>query len=452
MKINEVVSKKPDDTLQEGIFDIFRTSDNIATRDSAKDVEAVINKMYPIAAKKWIDQYNAMKSSRAATNQKPAKGTTIQSGKYGQVTFDGNQWVNAQGALPANVQELLMSRNIIDDQEFETRFRDWLNANVLKDVGIVDQSSKDALDQVVQNMVANKDDTRAQYRDFKRLMTVVVGAQRERRQQATTRDIPVGTRVQGSDGIYYTWDGRDWTDKKTGKNAPDALQNQLLKKALSDFSDSKQQQAEPQQQTQPQQQPDDGRAQQGDKVEKGQPITVGSTVTFKSSTGRDVTAKVVGPSKDGDENKVAVNSGKQDYNIPRDRLTVTKDAATTTPPVEKPAQPEQPAKQVDANKDGKDDTTGEPIKQVDANKDGKDDTTGEPIKQVDANKDGKDDTTGEPIKTEPGDKEQPQDQTTVDLFKVIGPAMRKQIDSLNAADKEALLKALTGKKKVRAAK
>jgi hypothetical protein len=435
MKINEVVSKKPDDTLQEGIFDVFRSSDDIASRDSAKDVEAVINKMYPIAAKKWIDQYNAMKASRAATNQKPAKGTTITSGKYGQVTFDGNQWVNAQGdALPANVQELLMSRNIIDDREFETRFRDWLNANVLKDVGIVDQSSKDALDQVVQNMVANKDDTRAQYRDFKRLMTVVVGAQRERRQQATTQDLPVGIKVQGSDGIYYTWDGRDWTDKKTGKNAPDALQNQLLKKALSDFSGSKQQQAEPQQQTQPQQQPDDGRAQQGDKVEKGQPITVGSTVTFKSSTGRDVTAKVVGPSKDGDENKVAVNSGKQDYNIPRDRLTVTKDAATTTPPVEKTAQPEQPAKQVDANKDGKDDRTGEPIK------------------QVDANKDGKDDTTGEPVKAEPGDKEQPQDQTTVDLFKVIGPAMRNQIDSLNAADKEALLKALTGKKKVRAAK
>lgn len=49
------------------------------------------------------------------------------------------------------------------------------------------------------------------------------------------------------------------------------------------------------------------------------------------------------------------------------------------------------AAQVDANKDGKDDKTGEPMQPVDANKDGKDDNTGEPMPQDGAA------TTDEPV-------------------------------------------------------
>ena len=57
-------------------------------------------------------------------------------------------------------------------------------------------------------------------------------------------------------------------------------------------------------------------------------FTAGQQVVFKSNAGKMVTAKVVGKSMDGDEKKVAVNSGKQDFNIPRDRLL---DPATQKP-------------------------------------------------------------------------------------------------------------------------
>jgi hypothetical protein len=57
-------------------------------------------------------------------------------------------------------------------------------------------------------------------------------------------------------------------------------------------------------------------------------FTAGQQVAFKSNAGKLVTAKVVGKSMDGDEKKVAVNSGKQDYNISRDKLL---DPATQKP-------------------------------------------------------------------------------------------------------------------------
>ena len=92
--------------------------------------------------------------------------------------------------------------------------------------------------------------------------------------------------------------------------------------------------------------------------------------------------------------------------------------------------------QVDANKDGKDDNTGEPIKQADANKDGKDDTTGEPMKQVDANKDGKDDNTGEPMK--PADDAQAQGDAQAQAGAVDPKRLEGAKTSISTANKAAI--------------
>ena len=92
--------------------------------------------------------------------------------------------------------------------------------------------------------------------------------------------------------------------------------------------------------------------------------------------------------------------------------------------------------QVDANKDGKDDNTGEPIKQTDANKDGKDDTTGEPMKQVDANKDGKDDNTGEPMK--PADDAQAQGDAQAQAGAVDPKRLEGAKTSISTANKASI--------------
>ena len=49
-------------------------------------------------------------------------------------------------------------------------------------------------------------------------------------------------------------------------------------------------------------------------------IKVGTPVAFASKSGKVVQAKVVGPSEDGDPNKVSINSGKQSYNISKAKL------------------------------------------------------------------------------------------------------------------------------------
>lgn len=74
------------------------------------------------------------------------------------------------------------------------------------------------------------------------------------------------------------------------------------------------------------------------------------------------------------------------YVDPNTGKKVDPDAPATPAPAgqaQAGAQAGDTAAQVDANKDGKDDNTGEPIKQVDANNDGKDDNTGEPMKPTD---------------------------------------------------------------------
>lgn len=68
--------------------------------------------------------------------------------------------------------------------------------------------------------------------------------------------------------------------------------------------------------------------------------------------------------------------------------------------------------------------------QVDKNKDGKDDTTGEPMGAVDANKDGKDDNTGKVI-------QMPKKGATT-----IPPDIQKQLDALSPTEKKVLAGAL----------
>lgn len=64
--------------------------------------------------------------------------------------------------------------------------------------------------------------------------------------------------------------------------------------------------------------------------------------------------------------------------------------------------------------------------QVDKNKDGKDDATGQPMGAVDANKDGKDDNTGKVIQ----------------MPKSIPPEIQKQLDALSPTEKKVLAGAL----------
>tara|TARA_Y100000389_G_scaffold200237_1_gene240227 strand:+ start:281 stop:1117 length:837 start_codon:yes stop_codon:yes gene_type:complete len=64
--------------------------------------------------------------------------------------------------------------------------------------------------------------------------------------------------------------------------------------------------------------------------------------------------------------------------------------------------------------------------QVDKNKDGKDDATGQPMGSVDANKDGKDDNTGK----------------VIPMPKSIPPEIQKQLDALSPTEKKVLAGAL----------
>ena len=64
--------------------------------------------------------------------------------------------------------------------------------------------------------------------------------------------------------------------------------------------------------------------------------------------------------------------------------------------------------------------------QVDKNKDGKDDATGQPMGAVDANKDGKDDNTGK----------------VIPMPKSIPPEIQKQLDALSPTEKKVLAGAL----------
>ena len=74
--------------------------------------------------------------------------------------------------------------------------------------------------------------------------------------------------------------------------------------------------------------------------------------------------------------------------------------------------------------------------QVDKNKDGKDDATGEPMGAVDANKDGKDDNTGKvipmPVKGKPA----------AGAAASIPPELQKQLDALTPTEKKVLAGAL----------
>jgi hypothetical protein len=64
-------------------------------------------------------------------------------------------------------------------------------------------------------------------------------------------------------------------------------------------------------------------------------------VQFKSKAGKVVSAIVVGKSMDGDDSKVAVNSGKQNFNISREKLL--------DPKTKKPFKPGQKAADVPAD-------------------------------------------------------------------------------------------------------
>ena len=86
------------------------------------------------------------------------------------------------------------------------------------------------------------------------------------------------------------------------------------------------------------------------------------------------------------------------------------------------------APQTDANKDGKDDKTGEPMK---APQQGGTNVAGKPATpQVDKNKDGKDDATGEPMKPAAG---------AAPKAANIPPELKKKIDGLNAQQKQELV-------------
>jgi hypothetical protein len=93
-----------------------------------------------------------------------------------------------------------------------------------------------------------------------------------------------------------------------------------------------------------------------------------------------------------------------------------------------PAQPGAPMPQ---GQQGGTNTAGKPTTpQVDKNKDGKDDKTGQPMGAVDANKDGKDDNTGKVI---------PMKQKGATA---IPADMQKQLDALTPTEKKVLAGAL----------
>ena len=88
-----------------------------------------------------------------------------------------------------------------------------------------------------------------------------------------------------------------------------------------------------------------------------------------------------------------------------------------------PAQPSAPA----AGAAPGTNVAGKPAApQVDKNKDGKDDATGQPMGAVDANKDGKDDNTGK----------------VIPMPKSIPPEIQKQLDALSPTEKKVLAGAL----------
>ena len=88
-----------------------------------------------------------------------------------------------------------------------------------------------------------------------------------------------------------------------------------------------------------------------------------------------------------------------------------------------PAQPSAPAAGAAAGTN----VAGKPAApQVDKNKDGKDDATGQPMGAVDANKDGKDDNTGK----------------VIPMPKSIPPEIQKQLDALSPTEKKVLAGAL----------
>ena len=90
-----------------------------------------------------------------------------------------------------------------------------------------------------------------------------------------------------------------------------------------------------------------------------------------------------------------------------------------------PAQPSAPA--AGAAKGQGTSVAGKPTSpQVDKNKDGKDDATGQPMGAVDANKDGKDDNTGK----------------VIPMPKSIPPEIQKQLDALSPTEKKVLAGAL----------
>lgn len=70
--------------------------------------------------------------------------------------------------------------------------------------------------------------------------------------------------------------------------------------------------------------------------------------------------------------------------------------------------------------------------QVDKNKDGKDDATGQPMGAVDANKDGKDDNTGKVIPM----------PTKTQAATAIPPELQKQLDALSPTEKKVLAGAI----------
>jgi len=93
-------------------------------------------------------------------------------------------------------------------------------------------------------------------------------------------------------------------------------------------------------------------------------VKKGTAVAFAAKSGKVVKATVVGPSMDGDPAKVSVNSGKQNYNISKEKLLDPK----TNKPLKVGGAAAGAAggsgagaAPVDANKDGKDDNTGKPI-------------------------------------------------------------------------------------------
>lgn len=395
MKINEVTQKTEEQIIQEGLFDfitdIFRSADEKSRRAVLKKAEILAK----YANRSWSDKVNAIKTANAAS-----------------------------GSLEG-----------ISDQEYKEQLSDYIQQEILKGATPT-PASKARIDAQIAKMAVLKDNPKQAATIMPSVMVAAIAAQIDR--SGKTLDQVVQGNQQGQNQQDQKQQGQNQQD--TAKKGETPAPTQPIPQGVTINIVNNTGQAEPAVVVGKGSQPDTVKVDTASGTKEvprdetkiiADPLPNGTPVQFISKDGEVIDAEVVGPSKDGDPAKVSINSGKQDYNISKEKLLDPKSKkpvviGTKPTPVEKTA----------------DEIQAEPAQQPDK----------KPEPTVDANKDGKDDKTGEPVATQPTDKEtQKQEKVKFDLERVIGPSMKNQIDRLNAADKEALLKALTGKAKMRAA-